>query len=125
MPKFHIRVVDSEYQSSNEADVSDIEAARLEALRAALQIGTEAVCNGTHYFGAEIRVELEGELKERFLVSIGQSSLMEKSEPSAGSSQGPEAAAGALLRDARGRQRRPETSKRNRGASLKHRPPGP
>ena len=75
MPTYQIRVVNSDFEASNEAEVSSFEIARQQALRAALQIGTEEVCNGAQFFGAEVRVMLEGELSERFLVSIGQSHL--------------------------------------------------
>jgi hypothetical protein len=44
-------------------------------LRAALQIGTEEVCRGSPFFAAEVRIESDGDLRERFLVSMGQSPL--------------------------------------------------
>jgi hypothetical protein len=81
MPNFQIHIVNSDYECCNEANVSNLGAARRQALRAALQIGTEEVCQGSPFFGAEIRVELDGELRERFVVSIGQSSLQGPSSP--------------------------------------------
>ena len=75
MPTFHISVVNSDFDASEELDSATFEDARRNALRAALQIGTDELCNGTPFFGAEIRIELDGELKQRFLVSIGQSPL--------------------------------------------------
>jgi hypothetical protein len=75
VPTFHISVVNSDFDASEELDSATFEDARRNALRAALQIGTDELCNGTPFFGAEIRIELDGELKQRFLVSIGQSPL--------------------------------------------------
>jgi hypothetical protein len=75
VPSFQIRLVNSDYEACNDVDASDFEAARKQALRAALEIGAEELCGGTPFFGAEVSVELDGKLKERFLVSIGQSPL--------------------------------------------------
>jgi hypothetical protein len=75
VPNYQIHVVNSDYESFNEADASNFDGTRKQALGAVLQIGTEEVCNGTAFFGAEVQVELDGELRERFVVSIGQSHL--------------------------------------------------
>lgn len=75
MPKFHIHVVNSDFEACNEVDADGVDEARSQALRAALQIGTEDVCKGVHFFGAEVRIEVDGETRERFLVSMGQSPL--------------------------------------------------
>ena len=72
---FHIHIVNSEFESRNEVHVSSFEDAKRQAVLAALQIGTEEVCKGVPFFGAEVRIEADGELKERFLVSMGQSPL--------------------------------------------------
>jgi hypothetical protein len=75
VPSFHIHVVNSDFESSDELDVANFDEARKQALRAALVIGVDEVCKGTSFFGAEVRVEMDGELRERFVVSIGQSPL--------------------------------------------------
>jgi hypothetical protein len=72
---FHIHVVNSEFESSSDIDAADGAEARKQALRSALEIGVDEVCKGSPFVGAEVRVELDGELQERFLVSIGQSPL--------------------------------------------------
>lgn len=79
--------MNSDFESSNMTDAVDLEGARRDALRAALDIGAEEICKGTPFFGAEISVELDGELKERFLVSMGQSSL--KKRPRRGAAKDP------------------------------------
>jgi len=75
MPTYHIRVVNSDFESSNEVDTTDLDAARNKGLRAALEIGADEMCKGVPFFGAEVRVEIDGELKQRFLVGMGQSLL--------------------------------------------------
>ena len=77
MPMFHIHVVNSDFESSNELNASTHDEAVSHALRAALQIGVDEVCKGTPFFGAEVRVEFNGDLKERFMVGMGQSPLKE------------------------------------------------
>jgi hypothetical protein len=72
---FEIHVVNSDFHSSNAVDAPSFEDARRLAMKAALQIGTEEVCRGVPFFGAEVTIEADG-LQERFLVSIGQSPLI-------------------------------------------------
>lgn len=72
---FQIHIVNRDFRASNEISAPNFEAARRQAILAALQIGTEEVCRGSPFFGAEVGVEEGGELRERFLVSIGQSQL--------------------------------------------------
>jgi hypothetical protein len=72
---FQIHVVNSDFDSHNEIEAQSLEEAQRRALRGALQIGTDELCKGTPFFGAEVTVEAGGEMKERFLVSMGQSPL--------------------------------------------------
>jgi hypothetical protein len=75
MPTFQIRVINTDYDNSNEIDRPSAQEARAEALKSALQIGVEEVCNGTPFFGAEVRVESEGKVQDRLVVAIGVSPL--------------------------------------------------
>jgi hypothetical protein len=75
MPTFQIRVINTNYDSSNEIDRASAEEARTEALKSALQIGVDEVCNGTPFFGAEVRIESGRETLERLVVAIGVSPL--------------------------------------------------
>lgn len=75
MPVFRIHVVNSDFEAGDDIDAPEFEAAKRLALRSALTIGADEICNGKPFFGAEVRVELDGELKERFLIGIGQSPL--------------------------------------------------
>ena len=75
MPTFQIRVINTHYDNSNKLDLPSAEEARAEALKSALQIGVEEVCNGTPFFGAEVRVESDGKVHDRLVVAIGVSPL--------------------------------------------------
>ena len=72
---FNIRVVNCDFESSNEVDLPDSEHARNHALRAALGIGTDELCKGIPFFGAEIRIEHHGQAPERIMVAMGASPL--------------------------------------------------
>jgi hypothetical protein len=69
------RGVNSDFEAGDDVEAPEFEAAKRQALRAALTIGADEICDGTPFFGAEVRVELDGELKQRFLIGIGQSPL--------------------------------------------------
>ena len=77
MPTYRIHVVNSNFKTCAAAKASSLDAARKQALRAALEIGSEEVCKGASFFGAEVCVELDGDVAQRFLVSIGQTPLKE------------------------------------------------
>lgn len=78
MPTFHICIVNSDFESSNECEAANQEDARTHALRAALNIGVDEVCKGSPFFGAEVRIKVDGDVKERFMVGMGQSPLREQ-----------------------------------------------
>ena len=75
METYQVRVVNSDFESSNHVEAANFGEARRHALRAVLDIGADEVCNGKTFFGAEVIVERDGEVEERFLVGIGQSPL--------------------------------------------------
>ena len=76
MTTYKIRVVNSDFESSNEMDAPGTEEARSQALRSALEIGIDEVCKGNPFFGAEVSIELNGDTEKRFMVGIGQSPLI-------------------------------------------------
>jgi hypothetical protein len=75
MPTFQIRVINTDYDDSSEVDRPSTDEARAEALKGALQIGVEEVCNGSPFFGAEVCIESGSEVLERLVVAIGVSPL--------------------------------------------------
>lgn len=75
MPRFRIRVVNTDFDDSDEIDRSSADEARAEALKSALQIGVEEVCRGAPFFGAEVRIEDGSDVLERLAVAIGVSPL--------------------------------------------------
>lgn len=75
MPKFQVRIVNSDFDCCDEIEAADLEAAGTQGLRSVLAIGTDDMCSGANFFGAEVQLELDGEVKKRFLVAMGQSPL--------------------------------------------------
>ena len=75
MPTFSITVVNRDFRSCHDVDAADLDAARSQALRGALEIGAEELCRGIPFFGAEITVEGNQGMCERLVVAIGTSPL--------------------------------------------------
>jgi len=75
MPASRIRITNKDFESSCEANASGPDDVRAEALRAALQIGSDEVCAGKPFFGAEITIEREQQIVERLVIAIGASPL--------------------------------------------------
>lgn len=75
MPPFRIIVINESISAADDHELSTAEQAQREAIKAALQIGTEEILNGKPFFGAEAKVEHDGEVLKRYVVSIGVSSL--------------------------------------------------
>lgn len=75
MPPFRITVVNESVTASDEHNLPAAEEAQREAIKAALEIGTEEIIKGKPFFGAEVKVERDSQVVERFVVSIGVSPL--------------------------------------------------
>ena len=75
MPNYRISVVKKHFRTSDDFDVANVEMARAQALRGALEIGVDEVCNGAMFFGAQISIECEGAEPERVVIAIGASPL--------------------------------------------------
>jgi hypothetical protein len=75
MPTSRIRITNKDFESSCEANASSPEGVREEALRAALHIGTDEICAGKPFFGAEVTIENEHGPGERLVIAIGASPL--------------------------------------------------
>lgn len=75
MPAYHVTIVNRDFTASEDIDASAADTARTEALRGALNIGTDEICAGKMFFGAEISIQGDGEAPERLLVAIGTTSL--------------------------------------------------
>lgn len=75
MPIFTISVVNETFAASDQHDVASLDSATAEALRAALQIGTDEVVGGERFFAAEVKVETANEVVRRFIVSVGASPI--------------------------------------------------
>jgi hypothetical protein len=75
VPPFRIIVINESTSAADDHDLSSAEQAQLEAIKSALQIGTEEILNGKPFFGAEAKVEHGGEVVKRYVVSMGVSPL--------------------------------------------------
>ena len=75
MPTFTISVVNEEFTARNERELMSCGAAREEAIRGALQIGTDVVVGGKSFFGAEVTILEGSEVLDRFVIAIDASSL--------------------------------------------------
>lgn len=75
VPSYCISVINHTFRASDHYELSSFEDARAQAIKAALEIGSDEVANGTPFFGAEVVVEEGEEILARFVVSIGASSL--------------------------------------------------
>ena len=75
VPSFRISIVNQHFRASNEHDLPSVEAARREAIKGALQIGTSEVGVDRPFFGAEVSIDSDGESVGRYVVSVGVSSL--------------------------------------------------
>ena len=75
MPSYRICIVNHDFSASEDIDAPDAAAARRQALRGALNIGTDEVCDGKTFFGAEISIEADDANPERLMIAIGTSRL--------------------------------------------------
>lgn len=75
MPTYRISIVNTDFTATEDIEAADANAARRQALRGALNIGTDEVCDGTSFFGAEITIQADGAAPERLMLAIGTSSL--------------------------------------------------
>jgi hypothetical protein len=75
VPPFRIIIVNETTSAADDHDLSTAEQAQREAIKAALNIGTDEILNGKPFFGAEAKVEHAGEVVKRYVVSIGVSPL--------------------------------------------------
>jgi hypothetical protein len=71
---FQITVVNDKFASTSEQEFADADLATEQAIRGALELGTEQVLTGERFFGAEVLVA-EGSSLERFVVAVGVSPI--------------------------------------------------
>jgi len=74
MRSFEVTVVNEEFRSSYEQEWADEHSAKRQALKGALEIGSEQIVAGKPFFAAEVTVR-DGKTSERFIVSLGASRL--------------------------------------------------
>lgn len=75
MPAYRITIINKDFKASEDIEAASHVAARIEALRGALNIGTDELCHGKSFFGAEINIQENGGTPERLMVAIGMTLL--------------------------------------------------
>ena len=76
MPKYRIHVVNSDFDACEEVDLPNFDAARSHGVMGALRIGCDELCKGeVSFFGAELRVEVDGHVHARMVIAMGASPL--------------------------------------------------
>jgi hypothetical protein len=75
MPTFLISVLNETFSACEEHELTTATAARDEAIKGALAIGSDEVVKGKQFFGAEVKIEHGDELIGRFVVSVGASPI--------------------------------------------------
>ena len=76
MPSFQISIVNETFTSSNNHDGLSLDDATAQAIKGALQIGSDEVVRGKQFFAAEVTVKSANEMVGRFIVSVGASPLL-------------------------------------------------
>jgi hypothetical protein len=75
MPTYRITIVNRDFSATEDIEAVDANAARSEALKGALNIGTEEICEGKMFLGAEISVQGDGKQADRLMLAIGTTPL--------------------------------------------------
>lgn len=75
MPTYRITVINQTFTACDDHELPSFDVARVQGIKAALEIGSDEVAKGSPFFAAEIRVADGDETLGRFVVSIGASSI--------------------------------------------------
>jgi len=75
VPTYRITVTNQTFRASDDHDLPSFDAARVQGIKAALEIGSDEVAKGNPFFAAEVLVEDGDAASGRFVVSIGASSI--------------------------------------------------
>lgn len=74
MSTYRICVINRNFSSSEEIEAANPDAARIQAMKGALQIGVDEICEGKMFFAAQVSIE-GGDEPERLVIAIGASPL--------------------------------------------------
>jgi hypothetical protein len=75
MPIYRTSIVNREFSVCSDEEQPDQETALMKAIKGALEIGSEEVCNGLAFFGAEVTLEKAGVTIARRMVAVGATPL--------------------------------------------------
>ena len=76
MQPFRIHMINSEFQSCDDSEHDSLEAALKAGIAAAAKVATEAIAAGHQNSAVEIRIEQNGEVVERRVLTFSVSDLM-------------------------------------------------
>ena len=75
MPIYRTRIVNRDFSVCNDEEHPDRQTALAKGVKGALEIGSEEVCKGQAFFGAEVTIEEDGETVERRMIAVGATPL--------------------------------------------------
>jgi hypothetical protein len=75
MPKYRIRMINSEFESIDDADYPSLQAARMAAIVTATTVATESIAAGAPTAAVELQIHVENELVMREVVTISVADL--------------------------------------------------
>lgn len=75
MPSFRITITNRDFNSSSEVEAADASAAHNNGIRGALQIGMDEICKGEPFFAAQVTIERDDDLVDRYMVAMGSSPM--------------------------------------------------
>ncbi|MGE5562550.1 MAG: DUF6894 family protein [Bacillota bacterium] len=75
MPRYRIRMTNSEFESVDEADYPSLEAARRAAVATASRVVAEAIASGAPNSSVEVQIDEDGEMVARNVVTLSVSDL--------------------------------------------------
>jgi hypothetical protein len=75
MPQYRIRLINSEFESTDEADYPSIESARRSAIIGATQVVSDAIAQGQTSVAVEVQIHDRGQLVARNVVSLSVADL--------------------------------------------------
>ena len=75
MPRFRIRMTNSEFESVDETDFPSLEAARRGAVATASKVAAEAIAAGAPNSAVEIQIDQDGRMVARNVVTLSVADL--------------------------------------------------
>lgn len=75
VPTYRITVINQTFRACDDHELASFDLARVQGIKAALEIGSDEVAKGNPFFAAEVLIADGDETLGRFVVSMGASSI--------------------------------------------------